>query len=111
MVYHEACRGHAETFGPASQADGACGNTEHDDSRIEDFAPDIGGLHMRRRTRSCPWSGDGAGCGAVDTESTPGEATEEASAGTAEVIAQPSRRELSYLRWLCSRLLSKPPPL
>ena len=42
MVYHEACRGHAETFGPASQADGACGSTEHDDRGIEDFAPDIG---------------------------------------------------------------------
>ena len=34
--------GTPKPFGPASQADGACGSTEHDDSGIEDFAPDIG---------------------------------------------------------------------
>ena len=34
--------GTPKPFGPASHSDGACGSTEHDDSRIEDFAPDIG---------------------------------------------------------------------
>ena len=56
-------------------------------------------------------TGNGAGFGAVDAECVTGEATEDAHPGTAEVIAQPSRRELSYLRLLCSGLLSKPPPV
>ena len=55
LVHNEARRRHPEIFGPASQAAGASGPTEHDDTGIEDFAPDIGGPHMRRRTRSCPW--------------------------------------------------------
>ena len=102
LVYSEARCRHAEIFGPGRQG-GACGLAEHDDSGIEDFAPDIGRSPHAEEDEEVPVEiGDGAGCGAVDAESATREATEDASAGTAEVIAQPSRRELSYLRLLCS---------
>ena len=91
---------------PPARRAGPGGPTEHDDSGILDFAPDVG----ERRGPRIVEIGDCAGCGAVDAESAAGESSEDASAGTAEVIAQSCRRVLSYLRLLCSRLLSKPPP-
>ena len=112
MGHNEARRRHAEIFGPAGQAGGACGRAEHDDRGIEDFARDIGRSPHAEEDEELPVeNGDGAGCGAVDSVGAAGEATEHAPAGTAEVIAQPSRRELSFLRMLCSGLLSKPPPV
>ena len=61
----------------------ACGPTEHDNSRIEDFAPDISGSPHAEEDEEVPVD---IGNGAVDVESAAGEPTEFASAGTAEVI-------------------------
>ena len=53
-------RRHAEIFRPASQAGGACGPTEHDDSGIEDFAPDIGRSPHAEEDKALPvGTGDG----------------------------------------------------
>ena len=76
---------------------------------IADFAPDIGEVLTCGGGRGAAHGEWGWLCGAVDAESAAGETTEDASAGTAEVIAQPCHIDFPYVRLLCLGLLSKPP--
>ena len=72
---------------------------EHDNSRIVDFAPDISGSPHAEEDKELPVE---IGNGAVDVESAAGEPTEDASAGTAEVIGVLSLRQCK-LAMVCPR--------